>query len=280
MNTVKDFYLVWLGCLRQAGIEAPGFELDLLLETFCAVSQKDRLLYPDRKLTPEQTKQIEQLLSRRIKGEPLQYLLGWWEFYGRRFSVGPGVLIPRPDTEKLVELVLKELEDIPSPRVADLCAGSGCIGLTIACERPDAQVSLLELSPQAADFCKKNREILAPRCSFFQADVLKDTQGLNHLDAVLSNPPYIPSADLPALQQEVQREPSMALDGEEDGLRFYREIPVLWKKTLKSGGLLAFEIGFDQAKPVCALLKEAGFEKIRVEKDYGGNDRVVLARNP
>lgn len=280
MNTIKDCCSLWLERLRRAGVEAAGFELDLLLETFCSVSKENRLLHPDRQLSLEQVQQMRGLLSRREAGEPLQYLLGWWEFYGRRFQVGPGVLIPRPDTERLVELALEALEGVPSPQVADLCAGSGCIGLTVACERPDAQVFLLELSGPAAEYCKKNREIWAPRCTLFLTDVLKGPPLLGRLDAVISNPPYIPSADLPALQREVRHEPSMALDGAADGLRFYREIPPLWKDALKPGGLLAFEIGFDQAAPVCTLLKVAGFEKIRVERDYGGNDRVVLAQKP
>ena len=280
MSSIKECYLSWTNRLRQAGIEAPGFELDLLLETFCFVSKKDRLLDPERELDQEKLEQMQMVLSRREEGEPLQYLLGWWEFYGRRFSVGPGVFIPRADTERLVEEALKELKSVSSPRIADLCAGSGCIGLTVACERPDAQVSLLELSPQAMDYCKKNRDVLAPRCMVSQADVLKDTAGLEQLDAVLSNPPYIPSAELCTLQREVRKEPCMALDGSADGLRFYREIPALWKKTIKPGGLLLLEIGFDQAMPVCDLLKEAGFEEIRVAKDYGGNDRVISAHKP
>ena len=277
MSRIKDVYPIWLERLRRAGMDAADFELDLLLEAFCFISKKDRLLYPGRELSAEQIERLERLLSRREEGEPLQYLLGWWEFYGRRFRVGSGVLIPRQDTERLVELALRELEDIPSPQVADLCAGSGCIGLTVACERPDAQVFLLEVSSQAVVYCKENREIWAPHCTLFQTDVLKGTQGLAGLDAVLSNPPYIPSADLSSLQREVRHEPSMALDGTADGLCFYREIPPLWRDALKPGGLLAFEIGYDQAQAVCALLKEACFEGIRVEKDYGGNDRVVLA---
>lgn len=280
MNGVKDCYSLWLDRLRRAGVESAGFELDLLLETVCSISKKERLLSPKQALTPEQTEQMERLLSRREAGEPLQYLLGWWEFYGRCFRVGPGVLIPRPDTERLVEWALEELERVPSPKVADLCAGSGCIGLTVACERPDAQVFLLEVSPQAAAYCDENRKIWAPGCTLFQTDVLKGTQGLTGLDAVLSNPPYIPSADLSSLGREVKHEPQLALDGAADGLCFYREIPPLWKDALKPGGLLAFEIGFDQAQAVCALLENADLEKIRVEKDYGGNNRVALARKP
>lgn len=280
MRGVQDCYFLWLERLRRAGVESAGFELDLLLEAFCSVSKEDRLLHPDRPLSSQQVRRMRELLFRREAGEPLQYLLGWWEFYGRRFRVGPGVLIPRPDTERLVELALEELACVPSPQVADLCAGSGCVGLTIACQRPDAQVFLLEVSPQAAAYCEENKNAWAPRCALLKADVLKGPPQLSQLDAVISNPPYIPSADLSSLQREVKREPSLALDGAADGLRFYREIPPIWKDALKPGGLLAFEIGFDQGEAVRGLLKAAGFEKVRVEKDYGQNDRVALARKP
>ena len=278
VSTVGTCYPLWLRRLQQAGVAAAGFELDLLLEGSCSISKAQRLAHPEQELCPEKIAQIQSWLSRREAGEPLQYLLGWWEFYGRRFAVGPGVLIPRADTEILVEQALKELANTPSPRIADLCAGSGCVGLTVACERPDAEVALLELSPKAGEYCKKNILSLAPLCCFVQADVLKNTAGLANMDAVLSNPPYIPSDDLPELQREVQHEPSLALDGADDGLRFYREIPFLWKKVLKPGGLLAFEIGFHQAQAVCALMRSAGFDSVRVVQDYGGNDRVVLGR--
>ena len=280
MSAIGTCYPVWLRRLREAGIDAAGFELDLMLEEGLSLSKAQRLSHPEQEIGPENIAQIQQWISRREQGEPLQYLLGWWEFYGRRFSVGPGVLIPRADTEILVEQALKELEPVPAPRIADLCAGSGCVGLTIACERPTAQVSLLELSPDAFDYCARNVKALAPGCRLIRTDVLRTTAGLTGLDAVLSNPPYIPSGDLPGLQKEVQKEPRLALDGAEDGLRFYREIPLLWKEALAPGGLIAFEIGFDQATAVVSFLERAGFCHIRTVKDYGGNDRVVLGRKP
>lgn len=280
MSAIGTCYPVWLRRLREAGIDAAGFELNLMLEEGLSLSKAQRLSHPEQEIGPENIAQIQQWISRREQGEPLQYLLGWWEFYGRRFSVGPGVLIPRADTEILVEQALKELEHVPAPRIADLCAGSGCVGLTIACERPTAQVSLLELSPDAFDYCARNVKALAPGCRLIRADVLRTTAGLTSLDAVLSNPPYIPSGDLPGLQKEVQKEPRLALDGAEDGLRFYREIPLLWKEALAPGGLIAFEIGFDQATAVVSFLERAGFCHIRTVKDYGGNDRVVLGRKP
>lgn len=168
-------YPVWLRRLQQAGIVSAGFELDLMLEEGFAISKAQRLAHPERELTPEEVARMQGWLVRREAGEPLQYLLGWWEFYGRRFAVGPGVLIPRADTETLVEQVLKQLEGVPSPQVADLCAGSGCVGLTIACERPDAEVALVELSPEAGEYCASNIRALAPRCRLIQADVLKST---------------------------------------------------------------------------------------------------------
>lgn len=280
MNRLENRFSTWRQRLNRAGITNAANEVDLLLETYCGISKTMRLTHPDLLLTEDQIGQIQRLIARREAGEPLQYLLGCWFFYGRRFWVGPGVLIPRADTEILVEQALAQLQGIPSPQVADLCAGSGCVGITVACERPDAQVFLLEVSSQAAAYCKKNKEEWAPRCQMIQADVLCTTAGLEGLDAVLANPPYIPTGDLTHLQQEVQWEPRLALDGSEDGLSFYRQIPLLWNEALKPGGLLAVEIGFDQAQAVCAIFQSCGLVQVRTVQDYSGNDRVVLGRTP
>ena len=279
MSAIGTCYPVWLRRLREAGIDAAGFELDLMLEEGLSLSKAQRLSHPEQEIGPENIAQIQQWISRREQGEPLQYLLGWWEFYGRRFSVGPGVLIPRADTEILVEQALKELEHVPAPRIADLCAGSGCVGLTIACERPTAQVSLLELSPDAFDYCARNVKALAPGCRLIRADVLRTTAGLTGLDAVLSNPPYIPTSVIHSLAEEVKlHEPLMALDGKEDGLWFYREIVRKGPEYLKRGGRLFFEIGYDQGEAVRSLMEEAGFTEVTVKKDLAGLDRVVFGR--
>ncbi|MBQ7083299.1 MAG: peptide chain release factor N(5)-glutamine methyltransferase [Oscillospiraceae bacterium] len=275
---LRNWYAQQKKRMTEAGIESAGFELDLLLAQFADISRERRLLCPDTGLDDPVRQRLDGLITRRLQGEPLQYLLGQWEFFGRSFSVGPGVLIPRADTEILVEQALSVLEKIPSPKIADLCAGSGCIGITVACERPDAAVSLVELSEQAAVWCRKNIDALAPQCCLLQADVLNSTAGLEDLDAVLSNPPYIPTKDLSGLQKEVQNEPFMALDGDTDGLRFYRGITGLWKKRIRPGGWMIYEIGFDQAEDVSRILAEHGFKKVRTIKDYGGNDRVVLGQ--
>ena len=275
---LRQWYARQKEILTQSGVESAGFELDLLLEQFAEISRERRLLCPDTTLEEPIRQKLEALISRRAAGEPLQYLLGCWEFFGRPFSVGPGVLIPRSDTEVLIEQALERLSDTPDPKIADLCAGSGCIGITMACERPDAQVTLMELSPQAGAFCQKNIDDLSPRCRLVYGDVLCDTAGLSNLDAVLSNPPYIPTKDLADLQREVQQEPAMALDGDTDGLRFYRGITALWKQALRPGGWLIYEIGFDQAQAVCDILIQHGFSQVCAVKDYGGNDRVVCGR--
>lgn len=272
---LKKQYAQWIKLLHQEGIESAAFEVDILLQECLGIERKTRFLDPDFSLSAEKTAQIQSLLRRRIEGEPLQYLIGHWEFYGRSFLLGPGVLIPRADTEILVEHVLEKIRTISSPIIMDLCAGSGCLGLTIANERPDAQVYLMELSDLAADYCKKNLAALAPWTHFLQRDALMPPENLPLFDVVLSNPPYIPTSDLNALQKEVLHEPTMALDGDWDGLRFYKGITSLWKEQLVSGGLLAYEIGYDQGEAVSAILKENGFTHIGVIKDYGGNDRVV-----
>lgn len=273
--SLRKQYADWIGFLRQEGIESASFEVDLLLEECLGVHKAMRLLRPDLTITPEQKARIDTLLHRRICGEPLQYLLGRWDFYGRSFLVGPGVLIPRADTEILVEHALEKTKAVAAPVIADLCAGTGCVGITMACQRPDAQVYLMELSDPAADYCKKNLAALAPQAHFVKRDVLIPTADLPLFDAVLSNPPYIPTADLQTLQKEVRHEPAMALDGDKDGLRFYRGITAVWREKLVPGGLLAYEIGYDQAQAVSAILEEHNFMDITVLKDYAGNNRVV-----
>lgn len=218
--------------------------------------------------------EIEVALSQRISGRPLQYILGEWEFYGLPFLVGEGVLIPRPDTEILVERALEFLRDKPTASVLDLCAGSGCISVAVA-KNSDTSVTAVELSDTAFGYLKKNIELNAAQVTAVQDDVLQGIEG--EFDLILSNPPYIRSDVLPTLSREVQNEPQMALDGGADGLDFYRAIALKYKGNITPGGRLMFEIGYDQREAVTELLAAAGYKNIVCFKDYGGNDRVVSA---
>lgn len=217
----------------------------------------------------------EQMLRRRLLGEPLQYILGEWEFYGIPMLVGPGVLIPRADTEIAVEKAIELLKGKNAPRVLDICAGSGCIGITIA-KTSNAKVSFLEKSDEAIQYLEKNLELNEVCGKVYKADALEQPPMAENFDLIISNPPYIKTADLGSLQKEVQFEPKMALDGGEDGLIFYREIAKNYKPLINYGGSLVFEIGFDEADEVSKILENEGFKDVKAIRDYGGNMRVVI----
>lgn len=208
------------------------------------------------------------------EGEPLQYLLGEWEFFGLPFFVGEGVLIPQPDTETLVETALGLMEGTPSPVVADLCAGSGCVGISIAHMRPDARVYALELSEAALPYLARNIERNGAPVEALHCDALAPP-ALPPLDGVVSNPPYISREEMAGLPPQVKREPEMALYGGGDGLDFYRALPGVYRPLIKEGGFLALEVGYTQAEAVAALVRGAGFHAVETRRDLAGVARVV-----
>lgn len=228
---------------------------------------------------PEKAEEYLSLIGRRKEGEPLQYLLGEWEFLGLPFFVGPGVLIPRPETELLAETALSLAEGLPSPLFLDLCSGSGCLPIALGRFRPDAQVWGVELSPDAMDYFRRNLE---RGHSGNVAAVLGDVFALpeeiagRRYQLITANPPYIRRDALPSLQEEVRREPTMALDGGADGLDFYRRLPGICRELLAPGGALLLEIGEDQGEAVSGLMRAAGYREVAVKKDLSGLDRVVL----
>ena len=226
---------------------------------------------------------LKRAARRRAEGEPLQYILGEWEFFGLPFYVGEGVLIPRPDTEIIVEQALAAIGSLPSPRVLDLCAGSGCIAAAVAAHHPHAVVTAVELFEPAYTYLRRNIDRLRLPITAVQADCLKEDESepwiQNAFDLIVSNPPYIPTETLPHLQREVRREPMAALDGGPDGLRFFREIARLWPRHLKPGGSLILETGDGQARAVCEILKDAGFS-VQTITDYNGLARGVCGRLP
>lgn len=249
-----------IGILRAGGIEDAELEAKWILED------------------ADSAEQARELAQRRAAHEPLQYLLGTWEFYGLTLRVGPGVLIPRADTETLVDAVLERLNRVPAPAIADLCTGSGCIALALKSQRPDASVCGVECSAEALRFAAENRELLNADVRFVQGDVLdvQSARAWNNLDCIVCNPPYLTAEDMQHLQEEVRYEPEAALDGGADGLHFYREITRSWKDALKPGGILAYEVGIRQAADVAAILKENGFTEIGAVRDLNGIERAVL----
>lgn len=266
--------------LVAAGIEDAAFEMRCLMEDIGGVPRGTAIT--EQEMPERAAAAVFAAVAERIAGRPLQYILGEWEFLTLTLCVGEGVLIPRPDTELLCETVAEQLCDIHSPRVLDLCAGSGCVGLGIASLLPQCAVTLVEVSDAAFAFLEKNvARYPQYAVKAVKADVLTDHTAFEETyDAIVSNPPYIPAKDIDGLMREVRHEPRLALDGGADGLVFYRSILAHWMPKLKAGGLLAVEIGFDQGEAVNRLFGEAGLVDCRVLKDYGNNDRVVLGYRP
>ena len=240
---------------------------------------KGALLNSTYIVTDEQFNAIECDIAARLSGRPLQYILGEWEFYSLPFIVGEGVLVPRPETELLVDFALDFLRDKESPVVYDLCSGSGCIAAAVGKNRPNARVFALEWSEAALGYLTENIKLNSTaNVSVLKADVLAGPSFTNlpAPDLILSNPPYIPSADMAHLMDEVLCEPEMALLGGADGLDFYRALATLWLPCLQTGGGAAFEVGLGQADDVGNLVSQAGYDFAFIH-DLSGIERVVTA---
>ncbi len=272
--TRRDWWQQATARLQAAGCEDAAFDARCLLEDIGGMPRGQAP--DDTPLSAEEQERLSLALNKRREGYPLQYLLGEWEFLTLTLSVGEGVLIPRPDTEVLCEEAARRLGK--APQVLDLCAGSGCVGLGVASLRPDAVVTVVELSDKALPYLRDNiARYPSLQVTAVQGDVLSDAARFpDGYDAILSNPPYIPTGDLAGLQREVHHEPTMALDGDVDGLRFYRVIADVWSRKLRSGGLCAVEVGIGQAPAVAALFTAAGLTDVQSVRDLAGVERVVL----
>ena len=218
------------------------------------------------------------LCEQRKTRTPLQYLTGVQSFLGRDFHVDERVLIPRPETELLAERAIAALQSRPAPAALDMCCGSGCLALSMALGVPSADVHAADLSEGALAVTALNAETLHAKVTLYQGDLFGSIPEGMTFDVIVSNPPYIPAADCLELQEEVLREPMMALDGGADGYDFYRRIAQDAPRFLKGDGVLLMEVGFDQAEGVMALCREAGFREVMAHKDYQHIDRMVEAR--
>ena len=264
---------------RAAGIPDPEFDSAALLAFLCGRNALSLRLDMETEIDQETEGQYRSLCARKIRREPLQYITGESRFCGYSFAVTPDVLIPRPETELLCEWAVEKIPVDASPRILDLCCGSGCIGLTLKAEYPDAQVTLSDISADALAVASQNAEALSLDIVLHRGDLLEGFPECS-FDLILSNPPYIPAGDCDSLQPEVLREPRLALDGGMDGCDVYRRIADGARSVLAPGGQLLMELGIDEAEQVSSLLSACGYTGIRIKNDYAGIQRMILAARP
>ncbi|MDR2022900.1 MAG: peptide chain release factor N(5)-glutamine methyltransferase [Hungatella sp.] len=271
--------------LSKAGVEEASLDSRyLLFEAFHTdmvhfLIDRNRRL-PDEDFSLEAVSEYRSMIEKRSKRIPLQQITGSREFMGFEFSVNEHVLIPRQDTETLVELVLKDYKG-KKPEVLDMCTGSGCIAISLAKLGGLDRVTAVDISREALKVAEKNAGKLLGegKITLIESDLFASLEDQKKFDVIVSNPPYIPTKIIEGLQPEVRDfEPMLALDGKEDGLYFYRRLALESRHHLAHGGAVYFEIGYDQGEAVNDLLKDAGFEEIRVVKDAAGLDRVICAR--
>lgn len=262
------------GCeqLTEASIEEAKLDARLLLEEVCGTDRNHLLVHGDETVTEEQKDSYVNYISKRKQHIPLQQIVGYQEFMGLRFRVTPDVLIPRQDTETLVEEVMRYLHD--GMHILDMCTGSGCILLSLLKYSNDCVGVGCDISGAALDVARENAGQLGLSAEWIESNLFEKIN--DKYEIIVSNPPYIPSDVIPTLMEEVKdHEPIGALDGYEDGMFFYREIIKSAPKHLYSGGMLFFEIGCEQAAAVSSYMKEAGYREVTVCKDLAGLDRVV-----
>ena len=274
--TIFEAYNDCKNQLKAAGIEDFVFEAKQIIKHITGFNNSQILTKYMTPLTDFQKNNLIAIIKQRLIHYPLQYIFGKWNFYGRDFFVGPGVLIPRADTETLVDVCLECVKQKPSARVLDLCAGTGCIGITIKGEAPSAEVTLVEKYDEAIFYLQKNTEYNNASVTLKQGDVLKTEGAEGIYDLIVSNPPYVDEKDMKSLQTEVTFEPPTALAGGADGLDFYRHIVKEYKKYLNENGIMAFEVGINQAQSVAEIMQQNGFIDVGVRKDLDGVDRVVF----
>lgn len=264
--------------LRAAQIENASFDASCLVENITGLS-RTKIMLCDDDIADEQAELVERAVLRRISGEPLQYILGEWDFFGRTFEVGEGVLVPRPETELLVELALEKLRNVRYPVVFDLCAGSGCVGLTIAAERPDAHVWLFEKYDEAFHYLKRNiKKLGLTNVQAVQHDITLgcDDKISETPDLIVSNPPYLRTDELDGLSTEVMHEPATALDGGKDGVDFYRIIASRWLPNVNKHGGIIFECDPSQTLKIADMLMPYAM-RVKIVTDIFGLQRAVYA---
>lgn len=261
--------------LQKENITDAKIDAWYLLQMACKIDRNFYYLHEEDELTAEQQSEYESTVHKRAEHVPLQYIIGEQEFMGLKFKVNSNVLIPRQDTETLVEEALRVAK--PGMRVLDLCTGSGCIIISLAKNVADISCTGSDISKQALLVAKENAKANEVEVEWERSDLFENISGT--FDLIVSNPPYIPTGEIPGLMPEVRDfEPVDALDGKEDGLYFYRIITEKSPEYLTSDGYLYFEIGYDQGEAVSAMMRQCGYTQVEVIKDLAGNDRVVKGR--
>ena len=283
MKTYNDIYLQARNALREHGVEGYNLEARLLVATAAGKTTQELLRDLSLYTSPEMADKVAALTERRISGEPVAYITGAWEFYGLPMFVTPDVLIPRMDTELLVDTAKELLNGRKmDARVLDLCCGSGCIACAVGHEMPAARIVAVDLSAKALEVARRNVAVnrLSSRVICMQADATASPpMSMGQFDMIVSNPPYVRSADMKKLDRSVRDfEPSWALDGGKDGLKFYKSIIKYWKSVLRPGGYLLFEVGEGQAESVKEMLLTGGFRSVGSKFDTIGVERVVIGK--
>ena len=277
MKTVQEIITATAGYFTKHEVESPRLNAELLLAHVLGKKRIDLYLEFDRPLGDRELEPLRTLMKRRASGEPLQHLIGTVEFHGRSFLCDPRALIPRPETEELVEHILA-LRDKPA-RVLDVGVGSGVIALTLAAEWPEAAIDAVDISPSALALAAENavRLALMGRVNFLQSDLLSGVSGPYNL--IVANLPYIPAAEIPTLSREVRRDPRSALDGGPDGADIIRTLLDQARNHLVPGGGVALEIGAGQAEMLVEHLRRLGYQNVRATADYAGINRFLFANH-
>jgi release factor glutamine methyltransferase len=276
VRSVLSWAREWLG---RKSVDNPRLDAELLLAHALRCDRLRLYVDIDKPLTAGELARFKPLIQRRAAREPVAYILATKEFYGRPFEVAPGIFIPRPETELLVRMVLERMERGPR-HVLDLCAGSGVVGISVAAERPEVRVDLVELSPEASAVARRNAERhAAGRARIFSGDLYAALPDEVRYDAIAANPPYVPIAHSPRLAPEiVDHEPHLALFAGADGLEVIRRMVGGLGNRLAPGGWFVTEIDPSQGKIVAGMLLDSGLSEVRVERDLAGLDRFVLGK--
>lgn len=278
MRTLGDLLNEGSGKLLAAGIQDARLDAGYLLEYSLGITKTEYLIHPEKMVSVQQDKAYMETIEKRCQRIPLQYITGQQEFMGLPFEVNRDVLIPRQDTEVLAEQVLKHINTMEknglAPEVLDMCTGSGCILISLAKLGKLGKAEGADISWKALKVAERNGKANGVSAVWIQSDLFQHINGM--YDIIVSNPPYIESGEIPGLMPEVKLfEPKLALDGDQDGLYFYRQIIRKARDYLKESGTLFFEIGYNQGEKVSKLMKQAGFTDIQIKKDLSGLDRVI-----